>query len=233
MNKHQGSTLVIVLIVLILVTLIGAMAVRTGIFGLRLATNSQIQALLLESSNTALFNLENPQYIQRQMAGDGMFSYFNATENANDELVFCYRASQKQFFSMENASVITSNGNTNKIGVKGFCKATHFATGRSAVLAQVYLKKNISDDQAKAFDHVPQGTGLGASLEKMPIKYHSVSATVISVLTSFASATNSSIEDCFRKKSTEVAQCFKDLNIPFNSQRADYLVGSQPKLISQ
>ncbi len=59
MNKHKGSTLVIVLIVLILVTLIGAMGVRTGIFGLKLATNSQIQALLLESSNAALLNLED------------------------------------------------------------------------------------------------------------------------------------------------------------------------------
>lgn len=231
MSKQQGSTLVIVLIVLILVTLIGAMGVRTGIFGLKLATNSQIQALLLESSNAALFNLEDPAQVERQMAGDGMYSYFNASNNANDELVFCYRASQRQFFSMQNASVITPNGNTNKIGVTGFCKATQFATGRSAVLTQVYLKKNIMSDE-QIFEHVSKGTSTGASSENIPVVSNSISATVISVLPSFSSATNERIETCFREKRAEVSQCFKELNIPFNTQHADYIVGSQPKLVS-
>lgn len=231
MNKHKGSTLVIVLIVLILVTLIGAMGVRTGIFGLKLATNSQIQALLLESSNAALFNLEDPTQVERQVAGDGMYSYFDTDNNANDELVFCYRASQRQFFSMQNASAISPSGNVNKIGVTGFCKATQFATGRSAVLSQVYLKKNITEDDAEAFEHVPEGTGLGPSLDKLPVMNNSISATVISVLPSFSSATNERIEACFRAKRAEVSQCFRDLNIPFNTQHADYIVGSQPKLV--
>ena len=232
MNKHQGSTLVIVLVILVLITLIGTMAVRTGIFGLRLATNSQIQALLLESTNAALFNLEDPDQIERQMAGDGMYSYFDSKSNTHDELVFCYRASQRQFFSMQNASVITKDGSINKIGVNGFCKANQFATGRSAVLTQVYLKKVITDIDEEAFSNVAQGTSLGTTSEKLPVINNSISATVISILPSFSSATNANIEACFRRNGSEVSQCFKNLNIPFNTQHADYIVGSQPKLVS-
>lgn len=232
MNKQKGSTLIIVLIILVLVTLIGAMAVRTGIFGLRLATNSQIQSLLLESSNAPLFNLEDPSQVERQMAGDGMYSYFDSNNNANDELVFCYRASQPQFFSMQNASAITREGSTTKIGVNGFCKADQYATGRSAVLTQVYLKKVVTAADVDPFSHVSQGTSLGPSLNKMPVVNNSISATVISILPSFSSATDEEIEGCFRQRRSQVSQCFTDLNIPFNTQHSDYIVGSQPKLVS-
>lgn len=60
MKKQLGSALIIVLVILVLVTLIGTLAVRSGILGLKLATNSQVSALLLENSDSALFNIENP-----------------------------------------------------------------------------------------------------------------------------------------------------------------------------
>ena len=46
MKQQQGSTLIIVLIVLVVVTLLGTIAVKTGILGLKIATNSQVNALL-------------------------------------------------------------------------------------------------------------------------------------------------------------------------------------------
>ena len=230
MKKQVGSALIIVLVILVLVTLIGTLAVRSGILGLKLATNSQIQALLLENSNSALFNLEDPSQVARQLAGDGMYSYFNDSENATDELVFCYRASQPEFFSMSNASVIDQAGGTNKNGVTGFCKNNQFATGRSAILSQVYLKKN--NEVGEAFSSAVQNTSLGVTSESLPIVSNSISATVISVLPSFASATDTEIENCFKERATQVSACFAGLNIPFNTQHADYIVGSSPKLKS-
>ncbi len=46
MKQQKGATLIVVLVILILITLVGTLAVRSGILGLRLATNSQVQALL-------------------------------------------------------------------------------------------------------------------------------------------------------------------------------------------
>lgn len=228
MNKQQGSTLIMTLVILVLITLIGTMAIKSGILGLRLATNSQIQALLLENSNAALFNIEDPSQISRQLASDGMFAYFNSTGNAEDELVFCYRASENSFFTLSKASAISNTGSTTKIGSDGFCKSNQFASGRSAILSQIYISKNI--DTTVPFSHVSKGTSLGSSI--LPVVSNSLSVTVISLLPSFAAASKKEIEDCFKMRALEVTSCFSNLGIPYNTQHADYIVGGQPKLQS-
>lgn len=228
MFKQTGSTLIMTLIILILVTLVGTIAIKSGILGLRLATNSQIQTLLLENSNAALFNIENPAQVRRQSAGDGMFNYFNSIANSEDELVFCYRASESAFFAMNKASAISSSGSISKIGPSGFCKSNQFAGGRSAVLSQIYMSKNI--DVSLPFAHVPKGTSGGSSA--LPVVSNNISVTVISVLPGFAGASKKEIEDCFKKRALKVSACFSDLDIPFNTQHADYIVGAQPKLVS-
>lgn len=228
MKQQKGATLITVLVILIVITLLGTIAVKMGIVGLKIATNSQVNALLLENSDAALFNVENPNDVARQLAMDGMFAYFNSSANANDELVFCYRASENSFFKLSKASAITEDGSTTKIGVDGFCKANQFAMGRSAVLSQVYLTKNATT--STPFGGVPKGTSLGQS--NVPVTMHNIGATVISVLPSFAGATTTQIENCFKQRASAVGACFDGLGIPYNMQHSDYTVGGQPKLVS-
>ncbi|TIE07299.1 pilus assembly protein PilX [Acinetobacter junii] len=228
MKQQKGATLITVLVILVIVTLLGTIAVKMGIVGLKIATNSQVNALLLENSDAALFNVENPNDVARQLAMDGMFAYFNSAANANDELVFCYRASENSFFKLSKASAITEDGSTTKIGVDGFCKANQFAMGRSAVLSQVYLTK--SSTASAPFSSVPKGTSLGQS--NVPATTNNIGATVISVLPSFAGATTTQIENCFKQRASAVGACFDGLGIPYNMQHSDYTVGGQPKLVS-
>ena len=228
MKQQKGATLITVLVILVIVTLLGTIAVKMGIVGLKIATNSQVNALLLENSDSALFNIENPAEVERQLALDGMFAYFNSAANANDELVFCYRASENSFFKLSKASAITEDGSTTKIGVDGFCKANQFAMGRSAVLSQVYLTK--SSTASAPFSSVPKGTSLGQS--NVPATTNNIGATVISVLPSFAGATTTQIENCFKQRASAVGACFDGLGIPYNMQHSDYTVGGQPKLVS-
>lgn len=228
MKQQKGATLITVLVILIVITLLGTIAVKMGIVGLKIATNSQVNALLLENSDSALFNIENPAEVERQLALDGMFAYFNSSANANDELVFCYRASENSFFKLSKASAITEDGSTTKIGVDGFCKANQFAMGRSAVLSQVYLTKNATT--STPFAGVPKGTSLGQS--NVPATTNNIGATVISVLPSFAGATTTQIENCFKQRASAVGACFDGLGIPYNMQHSDYVVGGQPKLVS-
>lgn len=234
MKKQIGATLIIVLVMLILITLIGALAIKSGILGLKVATNSQVRSLLLENSNSALFNIESPSQLNRQLALDGMFSYFNSAENIDDELVFCYRSSSlSTFYTPVKMSVITKDGDISKEGVTGFCKAGEFSSGRSAIQAQVYLRKNI---EAQApFSAAPKNTSLGQT--NLPTVSNNIGVTVISILPSFADATNAEIEACFKKTAIKktpttetVAECFAGLDIPYNLQHADYIVGGMPKL---
>lgn len=231
MKQQQGATLITVLVILVVITLIGTIAIKMGILGLKIATNSQVNALLLENSDSALFNIENPDQVERQLALDGMFAYFNSSSNADDELVFCYRAAQDSFFKFSKASAIqvASDGTvtTTKIGIDGFCKATHFATGRSAVLSQVYLNK--SSTASSPFSTSPKGTSLGQS--NVPSTSNNIGATVISVLPSFAGASSTEIEACFKQRASAVGACFDGLGIPYNMQHSDYVVGGQPKLM--
>ena len=228
MKQQKGATLITVLVILIVITLLGTIAVKMGIVGLKIATNSQVNALLLENSDSALFNIENPAEVERQLALDGMFAYFNSSANADDELVFCYRAAQASVYSFSKASAITEDGSTTKIGVDGFCKANQFAMGRSAVLSQVYLTK--SSTVSAPFGSVPKGTSIGQS--NVPATSNNIGATVISVLPSFAGATTSQIENCFKQRASAVGACFDGLGIPYNMQHSDYTVGGQPKLVS-
>ena len=228
MKQQKGATLITVLVILIVITLLGTIAVKMGIVGLKIATNSQVNALLLENSDSALFNIENPAEVERQLALDGMFAYFNSADNANDELVFCYRAAQNAFYDFSKASAIAADGTTTKIGVDGFCKANQFAMGRSAVLSQVYLTK--SSTVSAPFGSVPKGTSIGQS--NVPATSNNIGATVISVLPSFAGATTTQIENCFKQRASAVGACFDGLGIPYNMQHSDYVVGGQPKLVS-
>ena len=228
MKQQKGATLITVLVILVIVTLLGTIAVKMGIVGLKIATNSQVNALLLENSDSALFNIENPDQIERQLALDGMFAYFNSAANADDELVFCYRAAQDACYDFSKASAITEDGSTTKIGVDGFCKANQFAMGRSAVLSQVYLTK--SSTVSAPFGSVPKGTSIGQS--NVPATSNNIGATVISVLPSFAGATTTQIENCFKQRASAVGACFDGLGIPYNMQHSDYVVGGQPKLVS-
>lgn len=238
MNKQSGATLIVVLVMLVLITLVGTWALKSSILTLKISTNSQVRSLLLENSNSALFNIEDPNQVARHLALDGMFSYFNGVQNQDDELIFCYRPSSMfTFYSMDKASVITKDGSTQKMGITGFCKKGEFSSGRSAIQAQVYLKKNV--EVGLPFSSVPIGTSLGGS--EVPVVSNNISATVISILPSFAGAntTTDKIEACFKKtaikkdKDTEtVEECFQKLNIPYNLQHADYIVGGSPKLKS-
>ena len=228
MKQQKGATLITVLVILVIVTLLGTIAVKMGIVGLKIATNSQVNALLLENSDSALFNIENPDQIERQLALDGMFAYFNSAANADDELVFCYRAAQNAFYDFSKASAIAADGTTTKIGVDGYCKANQFAMGRSAVLSQVYLTK--SSTVSAPFGSVPKGTSIGQS--NVPATSNNIGATVISVLPSFAGASSTEIEACFKQRASAVGACFEGLNIPYNMQHSDYVVGGQPKLVS-
>lgn len=225
MKYQQGSTLIIVLIVLLLVTIIGTIAIRTSIFNLRLASSNQINNLLLKSSDTALLSLENPDLVEERMTAVGMYGYFLLPGNEDHELTFCFDSNQNDLFSLSKASII----NSGRLGVEGYCKKNTFSTGRKAVITQVYLKK-LDTAQASPFSNSPTGVGLGTG-NFLNLKKNLMSATVISILPAFSGITEAQLNECFRKTSNpnvsdNVAACFRDNGVPYNIQYSEYAVGN-------
>ena len=54
-TKQEGATLIVVLILLVIITMIGTLAIRSSLTTLNIATNSQAQQLLVQNSDSAIF----------------------------------------------------------------------------------------------------------------------------------------------------------------------------------
>lgn len=96
-SQQAGSTLIIVMILLVAITVIGTIAVRQGLVSLNIATNSQAQQLLLQNSDAAFFNVEQEDNIIKSLSTSGMFGYIDGANNKDKELVFCFRGDQADF----------------------------------------------------------------------------------------------------------------------------------------
>lgn len=176
-THQQGVTLIVVLLFLVLITLAGAIAVRSSTTDLKLATTEQADALLLNTADNnnksveQLINIDPTDanaVTQKNLAlsSAGMFGYFmniGADENRGDQIIFCYRPRADYFFRMNEATVIDPSGGskltTGASSTGGFCrvsKADDFSSARNNVMTQVAVTRPSSDMVAAApFEYVP------------------------------------------------------------------------------
>lgn len=227
MKHQQGSTLIIVLVVLLLITIIGTIAMRGSMLGLRLSTSGQISNILIESSDAAIFNLQDPDKVIARMSAQQMYGHFDMPANVQDELVFCYLANRPQMYEVNRVSVIGSS----KLGQRGYCRANTFATGRDAVVSQVYLRKiSSAPNSGNVLDNKTEGSGIGGASNQYA-NMKTMAATVVSIMPTFVNANDAQVQRCFRRTAlatnpTNVVACFRELNVPYNVQYAEYQVGT-------
>jgi hypothetical protein len=173
---QRGATLIVVLGILLVVTILGTLAIRQSITSLNIATNSQAQSLVLQNSDSTLYNIQDTNQLDAYAAGSGFIGYFKSPENRVKEAVFCYRGSASQFFDINTFSVISWQSGTapknNELGTDGYCNPSatgstgDFATGRDAVLTQVSVRLTQSTQQA--FDCVVPGTAQDPNVKLPP-----------------------------------------------------------------
>ncbi|RKG51415.1 pilus assembly protein PilX [Acinetobacter cumulans] len=210
-RNQRGATLIIVLVLLVAITVIGSLAIRSSVLSLKVSTLSQAQQLLLQNSDAALFKIEDPDQLMKNMALNGMFGYIKGESNVGRELVFCFKSANANFFSLSNSSLISWNGSSIKndgLGNTGFCKmeSGFFTSGRSAVITQIAVKAMDAKD-AVAFQHMQKGTDPESS-KKDPAQMYTIYAT--SIFPNLSSPTD--MKDSELK--TAVNTCF---NSRFNS----------------
>lgn len=152
-KNQQGATLIVVLVLLLIITVIGTLAMRNSLTALNIATNSQAQQLLVQNSDSAIFNVENPSFLTRNLAYDGLFGLIKSDANKGKELVFCYKGAQSQFFDFSQSSLMQWVSGTSpsggELGPDGYCKlgdTNFFTSGRKAVMTQVSVKVKINTE---------------------------------------------------------------------------------------
>lgn len=245
-NYEEGATLLAVLLILLLVTVLGTLAIRQGLVSLNIATNSQVKTLLLQSSDSAIFALENPATLNQSLLTNGFLGVIIRPENATNELVFCYSGSNTAFFSYDTASIISWDAGTtptnNNLGTSGYCDSTQasgYTSGRQAVLTQVTVK--MGGVSTQPFDATQQGTDAQSAsiMQSQPITVYSTS-----LLPAMSSTSTTKVNNCLSthmsdvtvpdgvsvaaadsdgiKADDSITDCLTKLNVPVSTQVTEY-----------
>ncbi|ERQ00135.1 hypothetical protein Q674_03195 [Acinetobacter sp. COS3] len=252
-RTQRGATLIVVLILLLIMTVVGTLAIRGSLTTLNIATNSQAQQLMLQNSDSAIFHSEDPNRIIWNTSLSGLFGWINLDVNKGKELVFCYRGTEASFFDSSKASAIqwvsgNAPDNTEK-GLDGFCQLddteNFFTSARKAVMTQVMVKTDISADTLAGienpFEHMQKGTDVDKAKVMQSSK---IIVMTTSIVPAMSSASDADINACFKThmnivvipngvtpdtgKDKSVAQCLQTLGVPVTTQVTEYTLIQPP-----
>lgn len=234
-RSQNGSVLIVVLVMLIVIAIAGTWAIRSSITSLNISTNAQASSLLVQNSDSVFFTLENKTSNALQFAemriGDGMLAYALRPENKGKELVFCVRGNVTDNFSGSRiaSSVYWQNKKivNTELGQNGFCQTTRgdFISGRQAVMTQVTVR---AADTDRDWEHMMEGDDKESS-KSTGIQRVVITAT--SLLPNLSSASVQQVNNCLKNHTSfvdplvendTVTDCLARNNVPYSTQDMEY-----------
>lgn len=239
LNNQEGSTLIVVLIMIVVIAIAGTWAVRSSLTSLNISTNAQAQSLLMQNSDSVFYTLENKTSnaltFAQMRIGDGMLAYVLRPENKGKELVFCIRGNVKDNFSGSRiASAAYWQGNSivnSELGTNGFCKVERgdFISGRQAVMTQVSIR---AADASRDWEHMMEGDDKESSKSTGIQK---VAITATSILPHLSTSSLKQVGACLSNytsfvdplvENNTVTDCLSQLNVPYSTQEMEYSLRS-------
>lgn len=225
-KNQQGATLIVVLMVLLLIMVAGAMAVRQSRVDLQVATGDQINTVLLQTADNANQKLEaiingdtNAQdYIDIMDDNGGLFGYFyNRPERAGDEFIYCQTAGTKEYLATKSTVVIGTGG---ELYSEGYCSKGNsmtYTSGRNVLVGQVSVTPTpVGSVNAPALSHMNIGQDInGPTVKKMQFDVRSTAA-----IPAYTRSSTDSVARCFgnssisRTGSQTVSECLEALGVP-------------------
>ncbi|WP_111859206.1 PilX N-terminal domain-containing pilus assembly protein [Acinetobacter sp. CFCC 10889] len=206
---QKGMTLITILIILLLVTGIGALAVKYSITSLRIASNSQVRQLLIQSADLPLYIIRNksPVVLRRLDNVVGLVINSNLPDR---EYVFCYRPqTQKNFapidkvvqispYSTTGAAITTDTMRLISGASSSLCDLnSDFGSARTGVVTQVAVSLiTESVGEVEKGEYLPEGTDssgaahLGAKITGS----QRIRVTTTSMLPAYSTASISTVQ---------------------------------------
>ncbi|MDM1246071.1 pilus assembly protein [Acinetobacter sp. R933-2] len=252
--QQKGMTLITILIILLLVTGIGALAVKYSVMNLRIASNSQVRQLMTQSADLPLYIIRNKSPIELRRLDNVVGLVIN--NNLPDrEYVFCYRPqSQKNFAPINNVAEISPYSTTGTAitsdvmrlisGTNNtFCDLNaDFGSARAGVVTQVAVSL-ITDSagNTEKGEYLPEGTDssgaahLGAKLTGS----QRIRVTTTAMLPAYSTASISTVQsECLSTSkprlndNTEhptlrtLKDCISDYGIPVVAQTQEFTLAN-------
>lgn len=151
-GSESGAVLIVVLLVLVLITLIGTIAIQRSSTDLKLATASQVNKLTFQSSDAAFNKLEKEdRSLGKGNSVDNIRGYVTrpGKQYIGREVIFCLRPRTNKFFDQTKLTERTSDGTAYISGKKnGFCDvgAAEDYVGESRTVTQMTFAKTKVND---------------------------------------------------------------------------------------
>ena len=210
-GSESGAVLIVVLLVLILITLLGTIAIQRGSTDLKLATASQVGKLTFQSTDAAFNKLEKEdRSLGQGNSVDNVRGYVTrpGKQYVGREVVFCVRPKTSRFFNQTKLTEKTSDG-TGYISGKndGFCDVGDSAdyVGESRTVTQMtFAKSDVTDalpyslegDKTFTDDQVSQ-TG------RTPFECANFEVYATSLIPAFSNESTAKINSCLKVINTD------------------------------
>lgn len=234
-HDQQGATLIVVMLVLLLIMVAGAMAVRQSRTDLQVATSDQINTVLLQTADNANQKLEqvingdstSEAYRNLVENSSGFVGYFYGRDDrANDEVVYC-QTGQGQNYLVSSATVRRGSGTVYNNGYCANGSTLRYTSSRDTMVGQVsILPAEITNEDSEVLGSYNTGQDIsGVASKSMKFDIYSTAAIP-------AYGNNGDVTGCFNNRSSKpdtssstrtVSECLEDIGVPQTSvyQRAD------------
>lgn len=172
-NTQQGMALITVLMVILLLSLVGAIVVRNSQVSQNISTASQVKNLLRQSSDVPLAKLQRSNietdgkqtYLQKMSDFEAPIGYLrvNGSQFKNVEYVVCYQPTQSDNLyqgANEHRVIGSADGKTVYKASNGYCRLTtlvdkekYYTSGRGTVATQIaFTAPNINNTNSDDAD---------------------------------------------------------------------------------
>lgn len=248
--SQKGATLIVVLVVLIMITIVGVLAIRVALTSLNISANAQLGQLLGQTADAPLNQFYTSDLSKiTDVSGVIGYAFQENKIEPGKEYIFCYRPTSDEKFgaslgvtSLRMPDKKDGMATVASGGKDGFCDLeSDFGSSRKAIVTQVAIKipDNALDDLAPG-GALPRGTNLssGTSSQRDIAEQQRVRITTTSIVPAYATDLkkaqacigvdaskpgyiNDNTDESMTAFTT-VANCLAGLGVPVNSQTQEF-----------
>lgn len=238
---QSGAALIVVLLVLTLIMIVGAIAVRQSTTDLKVATADQVNKLLFQANDAALLKVEKEDRIlsaDSREKNDTLKGYMSSSEREGHKVSFCVRPRSTKLFSILEISEVNSKNALLADKNNGYCNPDnsddYVSEGR--VITQMTFVRPESagilsqeGSGTSTNDVEPATTGVNAAIGCTTFVGYVTSvipALSNAPLGNASSNDTTSIAGCFKQPRTgtdTVDSCLSALGAAYQTQQQTYI----------
>lgn len=249
---QSGSTMIVVMLVLLLTTIVGVMSIRTAMTTLNISANAQVGQLSSQTADTPINQIFIEDVIKQTNLSSiiGKALKDNEVEPGN-EYVFCYRPKSTIKFGsvMSMAVQHLEGGGTLKLvdgSVDNYCDLSEdYGSARKGVVTQIAIKIPTDSTSLPPLALLARSTNVsgGQNMPEGVTEQKRIRVTTTAVMPAFAKDVSVAQKcmsgfinddtDTETKGKETVAQCLVNLGIPVNTQMQEFNLQTFLKMVNE